>query len=58
MGDSDGRLNYELGEMNGNVVIQFPHSLTWAAFTPEQARILAADLLGQADQIDGGKING
>lgn len=53
--DDEGELQFALGhdKQRGNVVIQFNTPVSWLAFSPDEARQLAASLINHARALDG-----
>ena len=52
---SESQIQFRLIAHRGEVVLSWGVSLQWAAFTPDQAREIAASLVKVANEIEGQK---
>lgn len=55
MTEINGADTVAIGERNGQVVLQFPNAVQWAAFDPEIARQIGEAMAREAYQIRYGK---
>ena len=51
---SEGATTCAIGERNGQVVLQFPEAVQWAAFDPETARQIGEAMARQAYELHTG----
>jgi hypothetical protein len=52
LNDSDeGEIRVAIGYQEGKVIMDFGKPIAWIGFTPEQAREIAATLIGYADGV-------